>query len=287
MAVGDPVLARHTILGLVGTTGAASGCHTHFEIRWFSHRFLRDDGWNSPFNIYGKGDQPDQNRFRWNWVDPFIPWLAHHLQWTAIVPGVQKDGLEFGSRGPILVDGAVAGSCGVRAGSSLQSSRLLVSQPSPQGTLVLVICWDTDVGGYDAHVLDNRSRRLIASHVIPGRWRTTNWASWSSDDDHLLIMAAGEVTMGDMAVVDLLTGRTREIHFQDLTGNWGNRQDRLQDIDPETVEWETPLVCGGALTVHCNPYEPGGDQCDCEVVLRRLRVRVNVENLAITCFKER
>lgn len=67
---GNPVAAGRTMLGLVGETGAADGCHTHFEIRHFGGRYLSDKGWNDPPNIYGKGDQRNTRRFLENWENP-------------------------------------------------------------------------------------------------------------------------------------------------------------------------------------------------------------------------
>jgi len=65
---GDKVVAGKTILGKIGKTGAAWGCHTHFEVRLFGTRYLTDKGWNYPANIYGKGEQAE--RLAKNWEDP-------------------------------------------------------------------------------------------------------------------------------------------------------------------------------------------------------------------------
>lgn len=59
-------------IGKVGDTGAAHGCNTHFEIRYFPTRFLEDPNWNDPWNIYGKGDQRSAKQFRENWGDPVV-----------------------------------------------------------------------------------------------------------------------------------------------------------------------------------------------------------------------
>lgn len=69
------VVSEHTRLGSVGRTGAAWGCHTHFEARHFAGRYMSDKSWNSPPNIYGKGDQTGTKLFKENWTDP-LKWLA-------------------------------------------------------------------------------------------------------------------------------------------------------------------------------------------------------------------
>lgn len=59
-------------LGRVGNTGAAAGCHTHFEIRHFPTRYLEDCSWSFPSNIYGKGYLAKSRVFEENWEDPEI-----------------------------------------------------------------------------------------------------------------------------------------------------------------------------------------------------------------------
>ncbi len=68
---GSDVEARKTIVGRVGSTGAADGNHVHIEVRKFKTRFLEKRSWNSPYNIYGKSKDGKGNpQLQRNFVDP-------------------------------------------------------------------------------------------------------------------------------------------------------------------------------------------------------------------------
>jgi hypothetical protein len=62
--IGDQVKSGSTVIGKVGDTGKAFGCHTHFEIRYFPERYSK---WG---NIYGPGDQQASEYLKQNWEDP-------------------------------------------------------------------------------------------------------------------------------------------------------------------------------------------------------------------------
>jgi hypothetical protein len=66
LTINDTVTKAEQI-GLVGETGAAQGCHLHFELRHFSSRFSPD--W---LNIYGSGDRRGSPEFLRDWTDPFL-----------------------------------------------------------------------------------------------------------------------------------------------------------------------------------------------------------------------
>lgn len=61
----DGKVERGKKIGVVGATGAAQGCHLHFELRHFAGRF--NPVWK---NIYGKGDRRTAPEFLSGWSDP-------------------------------------------------------------------------------------------------------------------------------------------------------------------------------------------------------------------------
>lgn len=70
LAINDKV-AKAEQIGRVGETGAAQGCHLHFELRHFSSRFSPD--W---LNIYGAGDRRSSAEFLRDWTDPYLKIVA-------------------------------------------------------------------------------------------------------------------------------------------------------------------------------------------------------------------
>ncbi|GEM_PF-960412 len=89
---GELVLAGQ-MLGRVGDTGHAQGCHTHFEIRHFRGQLFDDANWN---NIYGKGNQTSSPLFQKNWEDPqkFLndpAFLSSHSQPVTVTFGRMVD----------------------------------------------------------------------------------------------------------------------------------------------------------------------------------------------------
>jgi murein DD-endopeptidase MepM/ murein hydrolase activator NlpD len=70
VAVGQSVKAGQTVLGLVGSTGAAFGPHVHFELRRFSGRFFPK--WKNIYGIERPKEEAtfDESDFAANWLDP-------------------------------------------------------------------------------------------------------------------------------------------------------------------------------------------------------------------------
>ena len=98
---------------------------------------------------------------------------------------------------------------------------------------------------------------------------------WSPNENYALIAAAGEITMGDMAFVNLQSGQMTEIHFQDYTHN--EREDimkEVQDVELETIVWLNPTTFQARIDVHCNLYEI--DECANDKILRSYNVQMDL-----------
>jgi murein DD-endopeptidase MepM/ murein hydrolase activator NlpD len=93
--VATELVARGEELGRVGATGRATGCHVHFEVRYFPARV-------SPLwrNIYGPGDQRTSEHLRKYWEDPvaFIARLERERRMGAPPIAERRD--EPVARGP-------------------------------------------------------------------------------------------------------------------------------------------------------------------------------------------
>jgi hypothetical protein len=161
-------------------------------------------------------------------------------------------------------------------------NKVIVSPPSPLKKYVVVMCWDR--GGKEAYVIDTRNHRVVSRDIVPKHWLIIEWVSWSPDERFALVAAGGEITMGDMAFVDLVSGKVQEIEYKNLANDRGldprkTRYDRLQDFDPDKVSWLSPSSLRLTMDVRCNPYELG-EGCY-EKVISSHPVRVNLNPFSI------
>jgi hypothetical protein len=95
--IGDQITGGSTVIGKVGDTGIAFGCHTHFEIRYFPERFST---WG---NIYGPGDQRTSEYLKQNWENP-LTFFKKYPNGLKLVKSTQVDSNEGVYVGD-LVDG--------------------------------------------------------------------------------------------------------------------------------------------------------------------------------------
>jgi murein DD-endopeptidase MepM/ murein hydrolase activator NlpD len=68
--IGQDVVAGKTLLGYVGSTGAAFGAHVHIEVRHFAGRF--SPKWNNIYGIERPKEEAtfDETDFEQNWINP-------------------------------------------------------------------------------------------------------------------------------------------------------------------------------------------------------------------------
>ena len=195
--------------------------------------------------------------------------------WTLLKLGEKKGGFTFARGGGIEYRGQSLGKCRFNSKDSLDWE-VAISPASPQKGLRLFVCWEDGRGGVDAMVVSSKAADTVARSIVPSGWGVAKWVSWAPSEQYALLFAVGEVTMGDMAVVDLRSGTAREIHFKKLVAN----DNELQDFEPETVKWLSPVAFRLRLDVRCNPYELY-EKCDYEKVLRSSNVQVTLSPLKI------
>jgi hypothetical protein len=200
--------------------------------------------------------------------------------WTTLTIGQSIYGIKYADPGAVIVNNNLVMSC-VPDPQSVMGTGLYVSQPSQLKKFVLVLC--SQYSGDQAYVIDTVHGRSVSRDAVPKHWSIIKWIGWSPDEKFSLVAAAGEVTMGDMAFVDLRTGEMREIHFKDLTNNpRTDRPNQLQDLDPDTVIWSTASMFKVRLDVRCNPYELGDRDCDYNKILSHHLARVNLKPFSIS-----
>ena len=204
--------------------------------------------------------------------------LAQQDGWTTLTPqgahGIRYD--RHNEVGVVIVNNETLMSCGLDP-QFPDDNKVILSPPSPLKKYVMVMCWDR--GGKEAYVIDTRSNRVASRDVVPKHWRVIQWVSWSPDERFALVAAAGEVTNGDMAFVDLQTNRVEELHFKNFARN-PQQQEEIQDFDPDGVAWINAKSFSLRLDVRCNPYD--GDESCLTKVLRSHPARVTLVPFSIS-----
>jgi murein DD-endopeptidase MepM/ murein hydrolase activator NlpD len=94
VAEGQHVSGGRTVIGRVGSTGAAEACYTHFEMRRFPTRYLQNRTWNDPRDIYGRNSRDAAQLLRQYWVEPeaYLGRPAPVSESSAALPGAGDPG---------------------------------------------------------------------------------------------------------------------------------------------------------------------------------------------------
>jgi len=215
--------------------------------------------------------------------------VAQSNDWDSVAVGQtglllrgSKEGISFDENSSILWGKTVIGQCSYQS-DYREGVRVYVSPVSPKRELFVVLCWEDTRGGKAGWVIDKKNRAVLAKNIVPDGWGIASWVSWSPNEDIALFHAVGEVTMGDMLFVNLLSGRSREIHFRDFTRNPRMKeriQDEIMDFDRDRLSWIDPTTFRVRLDVRCNPYD--GDESCLTKILRSYPARVNVIPFSIS-----
>ena len=202
--------------------------------------------------------------------------------WTTLQMGQTVYGIRYDQPSAVVVNNSFVMSCGVDPQSGLEAG-LYVSQPSPLKKFVLVLC--SRYAEDEAYIIDTAQNQVVSRDVVPKHWTVVKWVSWSPDERFALLAAAGEITMGDMAFVNVTSGTSQEIHFKNFTNARGidptkTPYDRLQDFDPDKLRWISPTSFRFDMDVRCNPYERGEGCYDKIISSHPVRVNLTPFNIS-------
>ncbi len=197
--------------------------------------------------------------------------------WTVVEPGHSSGELTFRQDGTVLYHEKVVYKWELKRGGFQGTPTIRFAPPAPHSGQIAILRWDESRGGIGGLLLDSHSGRVTAAEVLPHLWTVVQWASWSPDGRFVLFVASGEVTMGDMILVDGISGKIQEIHYRDFTRDHGRSE--LQLAGFESLEWLSPNRYLVPITVRCNMYE--AKDCEPSRVLSKHIAEVDVPSLAM------
>jgi DNA-binding beta-propeller fold protein YncE len=197
--------------------------------------------------------------------------------WSELRLGQSSGELMYRRDGAILYRGRQINSWPLNPNDQYWQPSVRFTPPEPHTNQIVILLWDPDRGGGSGSVLDGLSGRTTVSEIIPSRWHVLPWVSWSPDGRFALFVASGEVTMGDMVLVDVATGAIREIHYRDMTRDHGKTQFQIAEF--EKLHWLSPHSYRVPITVRCNFYEV--NPCDPDRVLSSRTAEVDVPSLTM------
>jgi hypothetical protein len=188
--------------------------------------------------------------------------------WTRMETGQTVSGVRYAKDGKILSGTSVATTC------KSDRFQVLLSAPSPQRGLVMLIC-DNDTGDLEkAYIVDPRHSR--ASTLNLGSWRIGTWVSWSPNESHALIDIGAEDGPPNMFLVDLRTVLKKAIRFKRF-----DREPENQGFDSNSVSWVSDNSFRVRLYTYCDDNYTGKVPCD-DRAQRSYLARVNLAPFAIS-----
>jgi hypothetical protein len=209
-------------------------------------------------------------------------WDSVSVGQTGLLIRGSREGIAFKEDASVMWGSNVIGQCSYQA-EYRNGSRVYVSPLSPKKEFFVILCWEDQMGGKAAWVIDSNNRTVLAKNLVRERWGIASWVGWSPNEDFALFHAVGEITMGAMVAVNLISGRPQEIHFRNFTRNprlQDNIQDEIMDFDRDQISWINSTTFKLRLDVRCNPYE-GDESCRTRII-RSHPARVNLSPFAIS-----
>lgn len=192
---------------------------------------------------------------------------------VTLKPGRSSDPFSFNKNGDVVMSGNTIGTC--KSDNKYETAEVYISGPSNIKDYYYVLCLISEQGGISGHIVSGETNAVVSSGFIPPNWSVGTWVSWAPEDKYALTYATGEVTMGDMVLIDLNGGKSGALSFKRVAApDSGNTQTEVQNINEKTIRWIDAHTFTVRLEVTCNPYEL--TDCDPNKILRRYRVTVDV-----------
>ena len=192
---------------------------------------------------------------------------------VTLKPGQSREQFSFQKNGQMVVSGNTIGTC--KSDNKFEAAEVYVSGPSNVNDYYYVLCWIDQQGGVSGEVVNGQTNTVVATGFVPEHWGVGKWVSWAPEDKYAITFATGEVTMGDMVLIDLNGGKSGALSFRRVAApDSGNTQTEVQNINEKTIRWLDAHTFTVRLEVTCNPYEL--TDCDSNKVLRRYKVTVDV-----------
>lgn len=225
------------IIGKTGNTGAAYGCHLHFEVRHFDDLLHPEFLINGRRNIYGSGDWRSKRQLYLSWSDPEVwfsgKWSGPISPGLTIEAGAKIGGFSHATDGRLTYDGLEIFDAWIASNAIDFRSVVL---PSPSGLFAVVFYLHEDFGAQRIAFLDFLNKRVSRFDTTAQRLGPTS-VYWADTRGIAAIPILTDIHRTGILFVDGFSGKFYLYKAPPQTGGDG------VDVDMSSLRFDT----GGAI----------------------------------------